>query len=69
MLLIPLFSRTEPQLKKLEREHAELKGKISSLRNAVQLVTDLKDLQQKYANERKEKPQEKVVVSISSVPF
>ncbi|XP_072857498.2 centromere protein U isoform X1 [Pogona vitticeps] len=60
--------RTEPQLKKLERERAELKGKISSLRNAVQLVTDLKDLQQKYANERKENQQEKVVYGVSSLP-
>ncbi|KAJ7326770.1 hypothetical protein JRQ81_016529 [Phrynocephalus forsythii] len=60
--------RTEPQLKKLERECAELKGKISSLRNAVQLVTDLNDLQQKYANERKENPEEKVVYGISSLP-
>ncbi|XP_061439833.1 centromere protein U isoform X2 [Rhineura floridana] len=53
--------KTEPQLKKLEREYAELKGKISSLRNAVQLVTNLKELQQKYVNIRKENPQEKVV--------
>ncbi|XP_061439834.1 centromere protein U isoform X3 [Rhineura floridana] len=60
--------KTEPQLKKLEREYAELKGKISSLRNAVQLVTNLKELQQKYVNIRKENPQEKVVYGVSSLP-
>ncbi|KAH0616135.1 hypothetical protein JD844_027027 [Phrynosoma platyrhinos] len=60
--------RTEPQLKKLQREHAELKEKLSSLRNAVKLVTDLKDLQRKYVNERKENPQENVVYGISSFP-
>ncbi|XP_062991319.1 centromere protein U [Elgaria multicarinata webbii] len=59
--------RTEPQLKKLEREYAELKGKISSVRNAVQLVTDLKDLQQKHVNERKESSQ-KIVYGVSSLP-
>ncbi|XP_042325605.1 centromere protein U [Sceloporus undulatus] len=60
--------RTEPQLKKLEREHAEVKEKISSLRNAMKLVNDLKDLQQKYVNEIKENPQENVEYGISSLP-
>ncbi|CAI5784027.1 Uncharacterized protein PODLI_1B011465 [Podarcis lilfordi] len=60
--------KTEPQLKKLEREYAELKGELSTLRNAVQLVTDLKDLKQKYVNVRKENPQEKTVYGASSLP-
>lgn len=64
-----MFCRTEPQLKKLEREYAELKGELSTLRNAVQLVTDLKDLKQKYVNVRKENPQEKTVVSTCLMPY
>ncbi|XP_060134723.1 centromere protein U isoform X3 [Zootoca vivipara] len=60
--------KTESQLKKLEREYAELKGELSTLRNAVQLVTDLKDLKQKYVNVRKENPQEKTVYGASSLP-
>ncbi|XP_033016677.1 centromere protein U [Lacerta agilis] len=60
--------KTEPRLKKLEREYAELKGELSTLRNAVQLVTDLKDLKQKYVNVRKENPQEKTVYGASSLP-
>ncbi|KAF7238031.1 Centromere protein U [Varanus komodoensis] len=59
--------RTEPQLKKLEKEYEELKGKISALENAVQLVTDLKELQQKYGSDRKEKSQ-KIEYGVSSLP-
>nr|XP_060635586.1 centromere protein U [Anolis sagrei ordinatus] len=60
--------KTDSQLKKLQREHAELKEKLSSLRNARQLITDLKDLQQKYAQEREKNPQEDVLYGISSLP-
>uniref|UniRef100_G1KB03 Centromere protein U n=1 Tax=Anolis carolinensis TaxID=28377 RepID=G1KB03_ANOCA len=60
--------KTDSQLKKLQREHAELEEKISSLRNARQLITDLKDLQQKYAQEREKNPQEDVLYGISSLP-
>ncbi|KAJ6668626.1 hypothetical protein lerEdw1_012108 [Lerista edwardsae] len=60
--------RTEPQLKKLQREYADLKGRLSSLRSAVQLVTDLEDLQQKYVNNKKKTPKDKIIYDISSVP-
>ncbi|XP_053113864.1 centromere protein U isoform X2 [Hemicordylus capensis] len=60
--------RTEPHLKKLKREYAELKERISCLKNAVRLVTDVNNLQQKYINNKRENPQEKVVYGISSLP-
>uniref|UniRef100_A0A8D0BSS8 Centromere protein U n=1 Tax=Salvator merianae TaxID=96440 RepID=A0A8D0BSS8_SALMN len=60
--------KTEPQLKKLVKEYAGLKKKITSLKNAVQLVTSLKDLQEKYINYRQENPQEKIVYGVSSLP-
>ncbi|KAL8207334.1 UNVERIFIED_CONTAM: hypothetical protein K2H54_054817 [Gekko kuhli] len=60
--------RTEPQLKKLQRECAELKEKISSLRNARQLLKNLKDLQHEYVCNQKKNPQGKVVYGVHSLP-
>ncbi|XP_034627277.1 centromere protein U isoform X5 [Trachemys scripta elegans] len=57
--------RTGPQLKQLQREYAELQERESSLRNATQFLTDLKEMQQRYRNCREDHPQEKVVVSTS----
>ncbi|XP_066488493.1 centromere protein U [Tiliqua scincoides] len=60
--------RTEPQLKKLQREYADLKGRLSSLRNAVRLVTDLEELQQKFVRDKNKNPQGKIIYGASSVP-
>ncbi|XP_048364959.1 centromere protein U isoform X2 [Sphaerodactylus townsendi] len=60
--------RNEPQLKKLRRESTELKEKISSLRNARQLLKKLKDLQEEYGCHQKKNPQEKVAYGVHSLP-
>ncbi|KAM9142816.1 centromere protein U isoform 2-T5 [Pangshura tecta] len=60
--------RTGPQLKQLQREYAELQERESSLRNATQFLTDLKEVQQQYINCREDHPQEKVVYGTSSIP-
>ncbi|XP_053887167.1 centromere protein U isoform X1 [Malaclemys terrapin pileata] len=60
--------RTGPQLKQLQREYAELQERESSLRNATQFLTDLKEMQQRYRNCREDHPQEKVVYGTSSIP-
>uniref|UniRef100_A0A8C0GRA1 Centromere protein U n=1 Tax=Chelonoidis abingdonii TaxID=106734 RepID=A0A8C0GRA1_CHEAB len=59
---------TGPQLKQLQREYAELQERESSLRNATQFLTDLKEVQQQYINCREDHPQEKVVYGTSSIP-
>ncbi|XP_050801325.1 centromere protein U isoform X1 [Gopherus flavomarginatus] len=60
--------RTGPQLKQLQREYAELQERESSLRNATQFLTDLKEMQQQYINCREDHPQEKEVYGTSSIP-
>ncbi|XP_043402003.1 centromere protein U isoform X9 [Chelonia mydas] len=60
--------RTGPQLKQLQREYAELQERESSVRNATQFLTDLKEVQQQYLNYREDNPQEKVVYGTSSIP-
>ncbi|XP_043369530.1 centromere protein U [Dermochelys coriacea] len=60
--------RTGPQLKQLQKEHAELQERESSVRNATQFLTDLKEVQQQYLNYREDNPQEKVVYGTSSIP-
>uniref|UniRef100_A0A8C4VPE8 Centromere protein U n=1 Tax=Gopherus evgoodei TaxID=1825980 RepID=A0A8C4VPE8_9SAUR len=60
--------RTGPQLKQLQREYVELQERESSLRNATQFLTDLKEMQQQYINCREDHPQEKVVYGTSSIP-
>lgn len=59
-----IFFRTEPQLIKLQKEYAEVEERRSSLRQVVQFLTDLKELQQDYLDYREENPRKKVVVSI-----
>ncbi|XP_066041998.1 centromere protein U isoform X2 [Chamaea fasciata] len=58
----------EPQLTQLQREYAELQEKKSSLRQAIALITDLKELQQDCLDYREENPKEKVVYGTSSLP-
>ncbi|XP_028940214.1 centromere protein U, partial [Antrostomus carolinensis] len=58
----------ESQLIKLQREYAELQERKSSLRQATELFTDLKTLQQDCLDYREENPKEKVVYGISSLP-
>ncbi|NWR63073.1 CENPU protein, partial [Bucorvus abyssinicus] len=58
----------EPQLIKLQREYAELQERKSSLRQATQLLIDLKELQQDCLDYREENPKEKVVYGPSSLP-
>uniref|UniRef100_A0A8C8SGR0 Centromere protein U n=1 Tax=Pelusios castaneus TaxID=367368 RepID=A0A8C8SGR0_9SAUR len=60
--------QTEPQLKQLQREYAELHERESSLRNATQFLTDLKEVQQQYLNYREDAPKEKIVYGTSSIP-
>ncbi|NXE44897.1 CENPU protein, partial [Casuarius casuarius] len=59
---------TEPQLKQLQREYAQLQERESSLRHATQFLTDLKELQQDCLDYREENPKEKVVYGTSSLP-
>ncbi|NXR92837.1 CENPU protein, partial [Hypocryptadius cinnamomeus] len=58
----------EPQLTQLQREYAELQERKSSLRQTVELITDLKELQQDCLDYREENPKEKVVYGTSSLP-
>ncbi|NXQ79374.1 CENPU protein, partial [Nyctibius grandis] len=58
----------EPQLIKLQREYAEIQERKSSLRQATELLTDLKELQQDCLDYREENPKEKVVYGTSSLP-
>ncbi|NXQ17745.1 CENPU protein, partial [Peucedramus taeniatus] len=58
----------EPQLTQLQREYAELQERKSSLRQAIELITDLKELQQDCLDYREENPKEKVVYGTSSLP-
>ncbi|NXV07785.1 CENPU protein, partial [Cettia cetti] len=59
---------SEPQLTQLQREYAEMEERKSSLRQAVELITDLKELQQDCLDYREENPKEKVVYGTSSLP-
>lgn len=61
-----MFYRAEPQLVQLQREYAELQEKRSSLRQATELLTDLKELQHDCLDYREENPKAKVVVSTYS---
>ncbi|NXR50654.1 CENPU protein, partial [Hippolais icterina] len=58
----------EPQLTQLQREYAEVQERRSSLRQAIELITDLKELQQDCLDYSKENPKEKVVYGTSSLP-
>ncbi|XP_027591226.1 centromere protein U isoform X1 [Pipra filicauda] len=58
----------EPQLTQLQREYAEIKERKSSLRQTIELLTDLKELQQDCLDFREENPKEKVVYGTSSLP-
>lgn len=62
------LSRTEPQLIKLQKEYAELEERQSSLRQVVQFLTDLKELQYDYLDSREENPRKKVAYGTSSLP-
>ncbi|XP_069487598.1 centromere protein U isoform X1 [Ambystoma mexicanum] len=59
---------TEPRVKQLEKEYAELEVKQSSLRIATQFLTDLKELQNEYKDYRMKHPTEKEKYGISSLP-
>ncbi|NXR97975.1 CENPU protein, partial [Oxylabes madagascariensis] len=59
---------SEPQLTQLQREYAEVQERKSSLRQAIELITDLKELQQDCLDYREENPKEKVVYGTSSLP-
>uniref|UniRef100_A0A8C0EWK2 Centromere protein U n=1 Tax=Bubo bubo TaxID=30461 RepID=A0A8C0EWK2_BUBBB len=56
----------EAQLIQLQREYAEVQERKSSLRQATELLTDLKELQQECLDYREENP--KVVYGTSSLP-
>ncbi|NWI58452.1 CENPU protein, partial [Calyptomena viridis] len=58
----------EPQLTQLQREYAEVQERKSSLRQTIELLTDLKELQQDCLDYREENPKEKVVYGTSSLP-
>ncbi|KAF4791760.1 centromere protein U [Turdus rufiventris] len=58
----------EQQLKQLQREYAELRERKSSLRQTIELITDLKELQQDCLDYLEENPKEKVVYGTSSLP-
>lgn len=58
-----MFFRAEPQLIKLQREYAEMQERKSSLRQATELLTYLKKLQQDCLDYREENPEEKLIVS------
>ncbi|NWX56951.1 CENPU protein, partial [Promerops cafer] len=59
---------SEPQLTQLQREYAEVQERKSSLRQTIELMTDLKELQQDCLDYREENPKEKVVYGTSSLP-
>ncbi|NXI45780.1 CENPU protein, partial [Galbula dea] len=58
----------EPQLIQLQREYAELQERKSSLKQATDLLTDLKELQQDCLDYREENPKEKITYGTSSLP-
>ncbi|NXU89945.1 CENPU protein, partial [Xiphorhynchus elegans] len=58
----------EPQLTQLQREYAEVQERKSSLRQTIELLTDLKELQQNCLDYKEENPKEKVVYGTSSLP-
>ncbi|XP_048160131.1 centromere protein U [Corvus hawaiiensis] len=58
----------EPQLTQLQREYAEVQERKSSLRQTIELITDLKELQQDCLDYREENPKAKVVYGTSSLP-
>ncbi|NXP16702.1 CENPU protein, partial [Scytalopus superciliaris] len=58
----------EPQLTQLQREYAEVQERKSSLKQTVELLSDLKELQQDCLNYKEENPKEKVVYGTSSLP-
>ncbi|NWV84024.1 CENPU protein, partial [Dasyornis broadbenti] len=58
----------ESQLTQLQREYAEVQEKKSSLRQTIELITDLKELQQDCLDYREENPKGKVVYGTSSLP-
>ncbi|NWV71647.1 CENPU protein, partial [Malurus elegans] len=58
----------EPQLTQLQREYAEVQERKSSLRQTVELITDLKELQEDCLDYREENPKEKLVYGTSSLP-
>ncbi|NWV99760.1 CENPU protein, partial [Machaerirhynchus nigripectus] len=58
----------EPQLTQLQREYAELQERKSSLRQTIELITDLKELRQDWLDYREENPKAKVVYGTSSLP-
>lgn len=60
------FFRAEPQLTQLQREYAEVQERKSSLRQTIELITDLKELRQDCLDYREENPKAKVVVSTYS---
>ncbi|NXB05397.1 CENPU protein, partial [Cnemophilus loriae] len=58
----------EPQLTQLQKEYAEVQERKSSLRQTIELITDLKELQQDCLDYKEENPKEKVVYGTSSLP-
>uniref|UniRef100_A0A8B9YZ11 Centromere protein U n=1 Tax=Buteo japonicus TaxID=224669 RepID=A0A8B9YZ11_9AVES len=58
----------EPQLIQLQKEYAEIQERKSSLRQATELLTDLKQLQQDCLDYREENPKETLVYGTSSLP-
>ncbi|NWS29235.1 CENPU protein, partial [Polioptila caerulea] len=58
----------EPRLTQLQREYAEAQERKSSLRQTIELITNLKELQQDCLDYRDENPKEKVVYGTSSAP-
>ncbi|NXG07895.1 CENPU protein, partial [Sakesphorus luctuosus] len=58
----------EPQLTKLQKEYADVQERKSSLKQTVELLTDLKELQQDCLDYQEENPKEKVVYGTSSLP-
>ncbi|XP_071599396.1 centromere protein U isoform X2 [Heliangelus exortis] len=58
----------EQQQIKLKREYAEMQERKSSLRQATELLTDLKELQEDCLCYEEENPKEKMVYGTSSLP-
>uniref|UniRef100_A0A8B9G7G4 Centromere protein U n=1 Tax=Amazona collaria TaxID=241587 RepID=A0A8B9G7G4_9PSIT len=59
---------SEPQLIRLQTEYAEVQERQSALRQATELLTDLKEIQQDCLDYREENPKEKLVYGTSSLP-
>ncbi|XP_064418404.1 centromere protein U isoform X2 [Latimeria chalumnae] len=58
----------EPELRQLQREHAELVERESDMKCATQFLTELKRLQIKYLSYKNDNPQEKPKYGTSSLP-